>query len=306
MSKVIVVGSSNVDLTVTVERLPRPGETVLATSMVQSFGGKGANQAVAAKRAGSDVVFLTKLGADANGKLLERYFSSQGLPLTGILRDPKAQSGMAFVCIDGAGGNQIAVVPGSNRLLTPEDVRRASTLMAGARVLLVQMEIESATVLEALMLAKRHRLTTILNPAPASPLSSEMLKHVDVLTPNQQEVQTLAGPSSLAEAAQILVKRGAGCVIVTCGAEGALVFGRQGERRVPAFVVDVVDTTGAGDAFNGALGCALAEGATMETAVEIGAAAGALATMKRGAQEAIPMRRDIEELRRSGSRRILS
>ncbi len=304
MSKVIVVGSSNIDYTVTVERLPRPGETVLATGVVQSFGGKGANQAVAAKRAGADVVFLTKLGADANGKLLERHFSAQGLPLTAILRDQTSPSGVAFVWVDSKGGNQIAVVPGSNRLLTAEDVRRAATLMAGARVLLVQMEIESATIYEALTLARRNRLMTVLNPAPARPLSSDLLRLVDVLTPNAQEVQSLAGPSNIEEAAQILVKRGAGSVIVTCGAEGALLIGRQGLRRCPAFVVDTVDTTGAGDAFNGALACALADGEAMEEAIEIGAAAGALATTKRGAQEAIPSRREIEELRRSGSRRL--
>ncbi|MBX3237551.1 MAG: ribokinase [Nitrospiraceae bacterium] len=306
MSKVIVVGSSNIDYTVSVERLPRPGETVMARDVVQSFGGKGANQAVAAKRAGADVVFLTKLGADANGKLLERHFSAQGLPLTAILRDHKAASGVAFVWIDNKGNNQIAVVPGSNRLLTAEDVRRAATLMAGSRVLLVQMEIESATIHEALTLARRNRLMTVLNPAPARPLSSDLLSLVDVLTPNTAEVQVLAGQPHPEDAAKILVKRGAGSVIVTCGAEGALLVGRQDTRRCPAFVVDTIDSTGAGDAFNGALACALADGESMETAIEIGAAAGALATTKRGAQEAIPSRREIEELRRCGSRRLPS
>lgn len=299
MPKVIVIGSANVDFTVTVDRLPAPGETVLGREYYQSYGGKGANQAVAARKAGADVVFLTKIGTDANGKMMEKHLISSGLPPTGMLRDPKTPTGVALIMVDRTGTNQIAVAPGSNQMVTAEEVQRASSLMAGARVLLVQLEIPMAAVLQALALAKKHRVMTILNPAPAQPLSTELLKMVDILTPNETEACCLAGQDQAEAAARVLLKRGARSVIVTCGADGALLMdGEKGARLFTAFPVDAVDSTGAGDAFNGALACALASGDQLEKAISFANAAGALATTKRGAQEAMASRRDIEQLRR--------
>jgi ribokinase len=299
MPKVIVIGSANIDFTVTVDRLPARGETVLGREFAQSYGGKGANQAIAARKAGADVVFLTKVGTDANGRMMEKHFVSSGLPPTGILRDPKTPSGVALIMVDRMGANQIAVAPGSNQGLTAEEVQRASSLMAGARVLLVQLEIPMAAVHQALTLARKHRLTTILNPAPAQALSTELLKLVDILTPNEGEARSLGGQDTIEEAARVLVKRGARSVIVTRGADGALLMdGDSGPRSFAAFAIDAVDSTGAGDAFNGALACALASGDQLDKAIAFANAAGALATTKRGAQEALPSRREIEQLRR--------
>ncbi|MEW6245686.1 MAG: ribokinase [Nitrospirota bacterium] len=299
MRKVIVVGSANVDYTVAVDRLPAAGETVLGREFYQSFGGKGANQAVAARKAGADVFFLTKLGNDANGKLLERHLTGLGIPGAGLLRDPSTPTGVALIVVDRSGMNQIAVAPGSNRMLTVEEVDRASTLVAGGRALLVQLELPLAAVAEALTLAKRHRLTTILNPAPAVPLSSDVLKLVDVLTPNEGEARALTGQDDPAEAAQILLARGARRVIITLGSRGAWLRDAKTDKAFPSFPVEAVDSTGAGDAFNGALACALAEGRPLEEAIVFANAAGALTATRRGAQDALPARREIDELCRT-------
>ena len=298
MPKVIVVGSSNLDLCVNVDRLPARGETVLGRDFYQSYGGKGANQAVAARKAGGDVILLSKIGTDSNGKLIEKNLVAMGLPQTGIIRDPKSPTGVALIVVDRTGANQIAVAPGSNLLLTSEEVLRTSALMAGARVLLVQLEVPIPAVMQALTLARKNRLLTILNPAPAQRLSTELLKLVDILTPNEGEVYQLAGQNDAAEAARVLVKRGTRSVVVTRGAQGALLMDSSGLREFPAFAVEVVDSTGAGDAFNGALACALAEGDSLEAAISFANAAGALATTKRGAQNAMPSRREIDQLQR--------
>ena len=303
---VVVVGSGNIDLTALVDRLPARGETLLGRQVMQSFGGKGANQAVAAARAGATVGFLSKLGSDANGALIEQHLAAQGLSRMVLLRDAEAQTGIAMILVDAAGNNQIVVVPGSNQHLTPADVRQHAGLISGARVLLVQMEIPIETVQECLRLAKRHGLLTILNPAPACSLLPEFVRMVDVLTPNEREACVLSGVTDSAEAAGVLVRGGVGTVVVTRGAEGAVISRGKEVIPVPAFVVEAVDSTGAGDAFNGALACALAEGMPIEAAVEMAAAAGALATTGRGAQTALPTRSEIDRLRLSGTRRMRS
>lgn len=303
---VVVIGSSNIDYTATVERLPCRGETVLGHRFEQSFGGKGANQAVAASRAGAEVVFLTKVGKDTNGALMERHLAAQGLAGHAMIRDDRAPTGVAMILVDDAGDNHIAVVPGSNWCLTPGDIRQNVALMTGARVLLVQMETPVDTVQETLALAKREGLITILNPAPARPMPPELLRSVDILTPNDSEAQLLTGKADRGAAAHHLMACGVGMVVVTCGAEGALLC-RDGEQTpVPAYRVDTIDSTGAGDAFNGSLACAIAEGVPIDMAIEIANAAGALATTKRGAQASMPVRRDIEWLRRSGVRVVRS
>ncbi len=296
MSKVIVVGSANLDFTVAVDRLPKPGETVLGGEFSRSFGGKGANQAVAAKRAGADVVLLAKLGNDPNGWLIEQHLLSVGLPKEGLLQDPARPTGVALIVVDRTGQNQIAVAPGSNRSLSVDDVRQATSLITGANVLLVQLEVPLDTVIEALKIAKAHGLTTILNPAPAVPLSTDVLKLVDVLTPNEGEAQLLSGQTDPDEAARVVLYKGARSVVVTLGERGALLRDAETHRAFPAFSVHAVDTTGAGDAFSGALACALAEGQAMEDAVVFADAAGALTTTQRGAQESLPTRADIERL----------
>lgn len=296
MPKVIVIGSSNLDLTVAADRLPRPGETVLGGELSRSIGGKGANQAVAAKRAGADVVLLTKLGNDPNGWLVEQHLLSVGLPKEGLLQDPARPTGVALIVVDRTGQNQITVAPGSNQSLTAEDVRRATSLIAGNDVLLVQLEIPLDTVAEALRIAKKNGVITILNPAPAVPLPTDVLKLVDVLTPNEGEAQLLSGQTDPEEAAHVVLYKGVRSVVVTLGERGALLREAQIRRVFPAFSVQAVDTTGAGDAFSGALACALAEGQAIGDAIVFATAAGALTTTKRGAQESLPIRADIERL----------
>lgn len=301
---ILVVGSSNIDLVASVDRLPSRGETVLGYRFAQSFGGKGANQAVAAARAGAEVAFLSKLGADANGRLIEQHLAAQGLSRPILLRDAEFPTGVAMILVDHSGENQIAVVPGSNGRLTPADLRQHRELIAGARVLLLQMEIPRETVFEALRLGRECGLTTILNPAPAAPLPSDLLRLVDILTPNESEAQVLTGSTDPAEAAQILTGRGVGTVVVTCGANGAFLTTGNDVTHIPGFLVETIDSTGAGDAFNGALACAVAEGVPLKSAIERANAAGALATTGRGAQESMPTKDDIEQLCRSGVRQM--
>lgn len=301
---ILVVGSSNIDLVASVDRLPSRGETVLGYRFAQSFGGKGANQAVAAARAGAEVAFLSKLGADANGRLIEQHLAAQGLSRPILLRDAEFPTGVAMILVDHSGENQIAVVPGSNGRLTPADLRQHRELIAGARVLLLQMEIPRETVFEALRLGRECGLTTILNPAPAAPLPSDLLRLVDILTPNESEAQALTGSADPAEAARILTDRGVGTVVVTCGANGAFLATGNDVTHIPGFLVETIDSTGAGDAFNGAVACAVAEGVPIKSAIVRANAAGALATTGRGAQESMPTKDDIEQLCRSGIRQL--
>lgn len=301
---ILVVGSSNIDLVASVDRLPSRGETVLGYRFAQSFGGKGANQAVAAARAGAEVAFLSKLGADANGRLIEQHLAAQGLSRPILLRDAEFPTGVAMILVDHSGENHIAVVPGSNGRLTPADLRQHRELIAGARVLLLQMEIPRETVFEALRLGRECGLTTILNPAPAAPLPSDLLRLIDILTPNESEAQALTGSADPAEAARILTDRGVGTVVVTCGANGAFLATGNDVTHIPGFLVETIDSTGAGDAFNGAVACAVAEGVPIKSAIVRANAAGALATTGRGAQESMPTKDDIEQLCRSGVRQM--
>ncbi|GKS56668.1 ribokinase [Nitrospira sp.] len=295
MPKVFVIGSSNIDLTVRLDRLPHPGETVSGGEFYQSFGGKGANQAVAARRSGADVVFVTKLGTDENGDRLAQHLIGEGLPAYGILRDRRETTGVALIVVDGHGRNQIAVAPGSNRLITPGDILPYASVFEDAQVLLVQLEVPIPAVTQALTLAKASGVITMLNPAPAQPLSDAVLGLVNVLTPNETEIVTLTGETDSLAGARALLRRGVETVVVTLGEHGVLCVNKEGERRYSAFSVQAVDTTGAGDAFNGALGSALATGWSLEESIRFASAAGALATTKRGAQSSLPTRSEIDQ-----------
>jgi ribokinase len=299
MSRIIVVGSANVDYTLRVERLPRPGETVLGKDYQRSFGGKGANQALAARLAGADVRFIAKIGGDEMGRLIERHLAASGLPTDHLLHDSTGASGMALILVDQQGGNQIAVAPGSNAALSPEDVRRGLTGLRPGDLVLTQLEIPIAAVEEALILAKGHRATTVLNPAPVRRLSEEVLSRVDLLIPNETEATALTDLSDPEQAGRALVSRGVHTVIVTLGEKGALLCRKGMTRHFPALPAPTVDTTAAGDAFAGVLAAMLSEGKTIYEAIHLANAAGALATSKCGAQESLPRRKEIEELGRS-------
>jgi ribokinase len=296
MPDVLVIGSSNLDLTVRLDRLPVVGETVSGGEFYQSFGGKGANQAIAAHRAGAEVLFVTKLGADANGRVIAQHLVEQGIPAVGLRQDRRAPTGVALIVVDTHGRNMIAVAPGSNRLLTADDIREHALAFEEAKVLLVQLEVPRPAVAQALTLAKAKGMTTIVNPAPAQPLPDTVLKLVDILTPNETEVTALTGQTGREAAARDLLARGVREVVVTLGEQGALWVNAGRMRAIPPFKVQPVDSTAAGDAFNGALAAALAEGQPFDRALRFASAAGALSVTKRGAQDSLPDRREIEAM----------
>jgi len=301
MPRVVVIGSANMDITVRVERLPHLGETVSGGEFYTAFGGKGANQAVAAYKAGADMRFLAKVGCDQNGDAIIENLEGLGLSSEGILRDESRHSGVAIIMVDGMGNNAIAVAPGSNRNLTQEDVLMAGSHISWGQVLLAQLETPLPSVREALRLARTHGLVTILNPAPAHPLPGEMLSLADILTPNEVEAAALTGidvqsADEATRAAEKLLESGAKQVIVTLGKEGCCWVRRDRSQTFPSFPVEAVDSTAAGDAFNGALACAVAEGCPMEAAIRFGSAAGAIAATRRGAQDSLPTRDEIVNL----------
>lgn len=298
MSRVLVIGSANLDFTVAVDRLPRAGETVTGGTFHVAHGGKGANQAVAARRLGAEVRLVTCLGADAFGDQITAQLAAEGIPREGLHRVPDSATGIALIVVDHAGRNQIAVAPGANRRLDPGRLEAAD--IRWAEVLLCQLEIPLPTVVKALEGARRQGVLTILNPAPSRQLPAEILPLVDLLTPNELEAAALTGVEigsleGAREAGTRLLELGAGRVIVTLGGEGALLCEGSGATHYPAFPVQAVDTVAAGDAFNGALAAALAGGASLEEVVPLANAAAALACTRRGAQPSLPHRAEVEE-----------
>ena len=310
MPRVCVIGSSNLDFTVPVPRLPRPGETVSGGQLVVSPGGKGANQAVAARRLGAEVRFVTLLGADLMGDRLHATLLAAGLPPEGLTRTDEAPTGVALIAVDPDGRNQIAVAPGANHRLTPERVAAHAGALAWADVVLLQLETPIETVRWALREARRLGKRTILNPAPARVLSlpADLLPLVDYLTPNETEAGLLTGQEVIGvegarAAGRRLVSLGVGAAAVTLGADGAVLVDAASSIHVPAFPISPVDTVGAGDAFNGALATLLAAGAPVEEALLVANAAGGLTCTRRGAVDALPTRAEVEALLEQAKRR---
>lgn len=300
-AKVVVVGSINMDLVARSQRIPHAGETVIGGDFRTVPGGKGANQAVAARRMGAQVRMLGRVGMDPFGSQLLDNLSKAGVDATGVGRDPQAASGIALIMVDDAGQNSILVAPGANMLLSPAAIDAAEAVTATAQVMLLQLEIPLETVVRAAQIGHAHGVKVVLNPAPAQPLPPELTRLVDVLVPNEFEAALLTGlpvdsDEQIRAAASALRATGAANVIITLGGRGALLATAQGFQHFPAFPVKPVDTTAAGDAFVGCLGVALAEGRTLEEAMRWGSAAGALATTKKGAQPSLPQRKEVEDL----------
>lgn len=282
---VVVVGSANVDRTVRVRRLPRPGETVPGSPPAVAPGGKGLNQAVAASRMGATVALVGALGDDEDGRMLrQRLLDERVVDATTTV---EAATGGALITVDDAGENTIVVTPGANGRVDADTVGAAAPLLDGAAVLLAQLEVPVDAVLAALRASSG---TRILTPAPVVPLSRELLDHVDVLVPNRGELVSLTGGGdddvdALVAAARSLAVP---AVVVTLGGDGALVVRDDQVELVPAIVVDAVDTVGAGDTFSGALAAGLARGDDLLPAVELAVAAAALSVTDHGAQAAMP------------------
>jgi len=299
--RILVIGSSNTDMIIRLGRLPRPGETVLGGAFAMAAGGKGANQAVAAARAGGCVTFIACVGRDVFGERAVQGFRQDGIDVDWVVRDPRHPSGVALIFVGAEGQNSIAVASGANARLTPTHVRRARRLFADAAALVMQLETPLATVQAAAAQAADAGVPVILNPAPAQSLPRRLLRLVTVLTPNETEAErlsgmTIANDQTAAKAAAELLAQGPRVVVITLGSRGALVATAEGCQVVPAFPVRAVDTTAAGDVFNGAFAVAWSEGCPLVEAVRFANAAAALSVTRLGAQPSAPARRAIVRL----------
>lgn len=299
--KIAVVGSSNTDMIIKTAKIPRPGETVLGGEFHMAAGGKGANQAVAAARAGGDVAFIARIGNDIFGKKAVEGFIHNGIDVKHVYKDRRAASGIALIIVGADGENSIAVASGANSHLSIDDIRRAERAISSAKILLMQLETPLETVRKAAEIAVRNKVPVILNPAPAMSLDDRLLRRSAILTPNETETEILTGieikrESDMAEAAQRLLNRGVRAVFLTLGSKGVFVASETEKIRriIPAFKVRAVDTTAAGDVFNGALAVALAECRPILDAARFANAAAALSVTKLGAQPSAPYRKDIE------------
>lgn len=298
--RIAVVGSINIDLVVRVPHFARPGETVLGETFEEVPGGKGANQAVAAARLGAEVMMIGRVGDDAFGRQLTTALRSVGVDVSHVLSTPRVPTGVAIVAVEASGENSIMVVPGANGQLTPEDVEQATSVIANADLLLVQLEVPIPTVLAAIDVARAHETRVILDPAPAPETYPDELLEVDLVCPNESELATLLGVSrvseqDLRESAAKLQQRGPQHVIVTRGEKGAWTLMPNGtELLTDAVAVDAKDSTAAGDAFAAGLAVGLAEDQSLDAALRLACATGALAASRPGAQPAMPTRMEVE------------
>ena len=300
-NSILVVGSSNTDMIIKVGHIPRPGETILGGEFASAAGGKGANQAVGAARAGGAVTFIARVGQDMFGDKAVAGFIADGINVDYVVRDPTCPSGVALIFVGQNGENTIAVASGANAKLTPADLKKATSAFSQSSVVVLQLETPLKTVEAAAKLAATAGARVILNPAPARSLPDDLLRRVYLLTPNESEAEMLTGmtvnsEAAAAKAADALLARGVQHVIITLGARGAFVAGRQDRGLVKGYKVKPVDTTGAGDVFNGTLAVALAEGKSLLDAARFASAAAAISVTRLGAQTSAPTRGEIDQL----------
>ena len=299
--KIVVVGSSNTDMILQMDHIPRPGETILGGEFSMAAGGKGLTRPWPRRAPAGRGRFWHAWATICLASRPVEGFRQDGIDVQHVITDDQAPSGVALIFVAADGENSIGVASGANARLSPHDVQQASPLIVEADVLVMQLETPLETVQAAAEIASKNNVTVILNPAPAQPLSDSLLQHVSILTPNESEAELLTGiqvtdEQSAAQAAQSLHGKGVSSVIVTLGARGALVSAASYTGLVPAFPVTPVDTTAAGDVFNGALAVALSQGRTLRDSVRFAAAAAALSVTKLGAQPSAPARSDIESM----------
>ena len=298
-NRILVVGSSNTDMMIKTEHLPRPGETVLGGSFFMNPGGKGANQAVAIARLGGQIAFICKTGSDIFGHQSHQLFEEEGIDTSYIFSDTKNPSGVALITVDENAENCIVVASGANANLSPENLSKAESAIDDAEFILMQLEIPIETVEYVADTAHKKNKKVILNPAPAQKLSKELLKNLYMITPNETEAELISGikisdEQSVLEAAKKISEMGVDNVIITLGAKGAFVYSDHICEIVPTVKVKAIDTTAAGDIFNGALTVALAENRSLIESVRFACKASAISVTRIGAQSSAPYRNEVD------------
>ncbi len=297
---VIVVGSLNMDLVIRAPKIPRPGETVLGSDFRQVPGGKGANQADAAAKLGAETAILGAVGRDSMGSTLVQALKMDGVKVDMVLEKEDLPTGVAAIVVEDSGNNAITVAPGANSGLTPHDISSMEGIFKGAKVMLVQLETPLDTVKRALQLARENNVKTILNPAPAMELDDEIFSLVDIMTPNETELEILSGMDTsdldkVERAGQHLLKKGVSRLIVTLGSQGSMDIVQDSATTYPAYKVKAVDTTAAGDSFNAALAVSIANGESMEDSIRFATKVGAMTVTKHGAQTSLPLVGQVED-----------
>jgi ribokinase len=305
--RICVVGSANVDLTFRMPRLPKAGETLAGRSLHTGMGGKGANQAVAAARLGAQVTFVACVGNDAFGVEALRHYRAEGLDTSFVRQDARCTTGTAAIVVDDQAENCILYVPGANANLMPEDVRKASTAIQNADIVLCQLETPVASTVEAFHLARAAGVMTVLTPAPVMDVPDHLLQLCDLCVPNKTEIEHLAGrpvdtPDDARVAASLLRARGVKYAAMTWGSKGALLLDDAGALPIPAVPVEAVDPTGAGDAFTAALAVSLAEGIGLKESAHWAALVAALSVTRLGAQAAFPSLAEMKKFASSRTR----
>jgi len=301
MNKVTVVGSFMYDLVATAPRRPKTGETLIGDSFGMFLGGKGANQAIAASRAGASVTMVGRLGNDLFGDQFLEKFSEEGIKTDFVIHDTENGTGVGMPLIDASGDNSIVIIPQANMALTVENIDKAESVIADSDVLVLQCEVPMEANKRAAEIANKNDTLVILNPAPACEIPDAILSLMDLLTPNETETEILTGMPTHSneqaiEAAHNLLSKGIETVILTLGSRGSFLLTEKMGKRIPAYSIDVIDTTAAGDAYCGALAASLAQGTHIEEAVKIANAAGALAATKLGAEPSLPTKKAIDQL----------
>lgn len=301
MNRIIVIGSSNTDMVVKSRKLPSPGETILGGTFLMNPGGKGANQAVAAARLQGNVTFVTKTGNDLFGEQSKQIFDSEGIDTRFLIKDQKNPSGVALITVDENGENCIVVAPGSNAALSAYDIEEEVFQSDSSDVFLMQLEIPVSTVEFVAQKVNERGSRIILNPAPARQLSDDLLSTLFAITPNETEAELLTGikvtdPQSAEICARKLLQKGVKNVVITMGAAGSFLLSGSISRMIPVVPVKAVDSTAAGDVFNGAFAVALAEGKEITRAVDFANRAASISVTRMGAQASAPYRKELESL----------
>ncbi|MDP2890770.1 MAG: ribokinase [Bacteroidota bacterium] len=298
MKKIIVIGSSNTDMVIKTKNFPAPGETIMGGKFLMNSGGKGANQAVAAARLGGRVTFIGKVGDDIFGKQAVQQLEDEGINVDFVVVDPENPSGVALITVDQKGENSIVVAPGSNGTLSPADFDKAIDELNESEYILMQLETPILTVEHIARIAVEKRKKVVLNPAPAAELSNELLKNLYIITPNETEAELLTGvivtdAQSALKAATVLHDKGVETVIITMGAAGAFLLANGKSETIATIKVEAIDTTAAGDTFNGALVVALSEGKTIQESIAFANKAASISVTRIGAQSSVPFRNEI-------------